>query len=100
MEAVDAIRSIVNTISEIDGISPAIAASVEEQSAATKEISRNINQTSRAITDVSDNIFGVTQATKKSGEAAILVLNASNSLSDGSSNLNAVVDDFLKSVRS
>ncbi|MEH6633666.1 MAG: HAMP domain-containing methyl-accepting chemotaxis protein [Halopseudomonas aestusnigri] len=99
-DAVEAIRSIGNTISEIDGISSAIAAAVEEQSTATKEISRNVNQTSGAITNVSDNILGVTQATQKSGEAATLVLNASNDLSDGSSKLNSVVDDFLKIVRS
>lgn len=99
-DAVKAIRLIGETISEIDGISSAIAAAVEEQSAATQEISRNVNQTSGSILDVSNNIIGVTKATRGAGDAATLVLGASDNLSEESKKLNTVVDEFLTIVRS
>src|SRR3546814_9172961 len=43
-DAVTAIKDITATIAEIDTIGAAIAAAVEEQSAATQEISRNVQE--------------------------------------------------------
>jgi len=44
MQGVKAIGSIVTTIQEMDEVSGTIAAAVEEQGAATQEITRNIQQ--------------------------------------------------------
>ena len=54
--AVSAIRNISNTISEINEVTTAIAAAVEEQGAATREIARNIQHAAGGTSEVSTNI--------------------------------------------
>lgn len=56
-----AIRAIASRMGEIDGIPTAIASAVEEQSAASGEISRNVQETAKAIQDISLNIVTVTE---------------------------------------
>jgi methyl-accepting chemotaxis protein len=47
-ESVNAIKEISGTIKKLSEISSTIAAAVEEQGAATQEISRNVQQAARA----------------------------------------------------
>src|SRR3984957_19158649 len=54
--AVGAIRNIGNTISEINEVTTAIAAAVEQQGAATREIARNIQHAAGGTAEVSSNI--------------------------------------------
>ena len=61
-----AIGGIGKTIAEISGISAAIAAAVEEQGAATREIARNVQQAAEGTNQVSSNIAGVRQAADQS----------------------------------
>ena len=56
--AVTAIGDITTTITEINGISAAIAASVEEQDAATREIVRSIQHAATSTQEVLGNIQG------------------------------------------
>src|SRR6266850_1100987 len=56
--AVSAIRSIGNTIGEINEVTTAIAAAVEQQGAATREIARNIQHAAGGTSEVSTNIVG------------------------------------------
>ncbi|HVZ64628.1 MAG TPA: hypothetical protein VG936_08665, partial [Lacunisphaera sp.] len=72
-------------ISQVSEISTSISSAVEEQSAATKEVSVNIN--------------GVTQAAQDTGQSSSTVLNVAQALSSQAGRLEAQVDDFLKSVR-
>ncbi len=58
-ETVVAIRNVVDAIGEIDEIGTAIAAAIEEQSTATKEISRSVQEAARRTQDVNSNIAGV-----------------------------------------
>src|SRR5216683_2982809 len=53
--AVNAIRNIGNTIGEINEVTTAIAAAVEEQGTATREIARNIQHAAGGTSEVSSN---------------------------------------------
>ena len=97
--AVGAIRSISNTISEIDAVTTAIASAVEQQGAATREIARNIQHAAGGTSEVSSNIIGVTSATAEAGAAANEVLNASGALSREAEVLRSEIDVFLSSIR-
>ena len=54
--AVGAIRNIGHTIGEINEVTTAIAAAVEQQGAATREIARNIQHAAGGTSEVSSNI--------------------------------------------
>jgi methyl-accepting chemotaxis protein len=97
--AVDAIGSIGGIIREMNEISTAIAAAMEQQSAATGEISRNAQQAAQGTHEVSGNIAMVTQTAIETGAAAGQVLAASSELSQKSASLRADVETFLLSIR-
>jgi len=80
-------------------ISSAIAAAVEEQGAATQEISRNVQQAARGTQQVSSNITDVQRGAGETGAASSQVLSAAQSLSGDSNRLRHEVGKFLESVR-
>jgi methyl-accepting chemotaxis protein len=97
--AVTAIRSISNTIGEINDVTTAIAAAVEEQGAATREIARNISHAAGGTSEVSSNIVGVSSASTEAGTAAGKVLTASGALRREADVLRAEIDAFLENIR-
>ena len=97
--AVNAIRDISTTISEINEVTTAIAAAVEEQGTATREIARNIQQAAGGTSEVSSNIVGVSTASKEAGSAASDVLSASGALRREADVLRSEIDAFLSSIR-
>lgn len=97
--AVAAIREITRTITEISEISTVIASAVEEQGAATHEISRNVQQASAGTQEVSSNIAGVTVAANETSAAATQLLGSSTELSQQGETLKIAVDRFLTTVR-
>ncbi|MBV8924119.1 MAG: methyl-accepting chemotaxis protein [Bradyrhizobium sp.] len=97
--AVSAIRNIGQTIGEINDVTTAIAAAVEEQGAATREIARNIQHAAGGTTEVSGNIAGVSAASAEAGTAAAEVLNASAALRREADGLRAEIDAFLNNIR-
>ncbi|WP_298254954.1 methyl-accepting chemotaxis protein [Bradyrhizobium sp.] len=94
-----AIREITNTIRRISEISSTIASAVEEQGAATQEISRNVQQASQGTTLVASNITDVQRGSSETGSASSQVLAAAQSLSGESNRLKAEVQKFLSTVR-
>jgi methyl-accepting chemotaxis protein len=98
-ETVAAIRNVIEVIAEIDQIGIAIASAIEEQGAATKEISRNVQQAARGTQDVTSNISGVQRAADGTGSAANQVLGAAEQLSSQSRELAGEVTRFLSEVR-
>ncbi len=94
-----AIGGITTTIGRVSEISTAIASAVEEQGAATQEISRNVQQAAQGTQEVSSNIAGVTQAAQQTGAAATQVLEAAGELSRNGTVLKTQVADFLRTVR-
>lgn len=98
-QAVEAIGTIDRRIGEMKEIATTIAAAVEEQGAATQEIARNVEETAKGTQEVSSNITGVTQAANDTGGAASQVLSASRRLGENSTQLKALVGQFLGSLR-
>jgi methyl-accepting chemotaxis protein len=97
--AVEAIKGIDGTIGQISEISTTIAAAIEEQGAATGEITRSTQETARGTEAVSRNIAGVSEAAGKTGAAASQVLASSGALGRQAETLRAEVDQFLGKIR-
>ncbi|WP_193171048.1 methyl-accepting chemotaxis protein [Nisaea nitritireducens] len=81
----ESIGEIANIIAKVNEIGTSISSAVEEQSAATQEVSVNIS--------------GVAQATEASGNSATNVLEYARTLSEQADGLNGQVDGFLDKVR-
>ena len=97
--AVGAIKGIGQTIGEINEIATAIAAAVEQQSAATEEISRNVTHAADGTEAVARKIGAVTLAAGETGSAAGQVLSAADELSRQSDTLERKVEGFLSQIR-
>jgi len=98
-ESVGAIKQIGDTIGRMSEISSAIASAVEEQGAATQEISRNIQQAAQGTQQVSFNITEVQHGAAETGSASSQVHAAAKSLSSDSNRLKLEVGRFLNSIR-
>jgi methyl-accepting chemotaxis protein len=98
-ESVGAIREIGDTIGRMSEISSTIAAAVEQQGAATQEISRNIQHASEGTSQVSSNIADVQRGAGETGSASAQVLSSAQSLSSESNRLKLEVGKFLNTVR-
>ena len=83
--AVDAIKIISDVIGEISEVTTAISAAVEEQQAATQEVTGNIGT--------------VSTASAETGDSAGQVLSAAGELSTQSEQLKSRVGEFLLEVR-
>lgn len=97
--AVGAIQGIGRIIGEIDDVTTTIAAAVEEQGAATREIARNIQHAAGGTSEVSSNIVGVSTASAEAGAAAGEVLSASDALRREADMLRGEIDAFLNDMR-
>ncbi|MBR0777473.1 HAMP domain-containing protein [Bradyrhizobium diazoefficiens] len=98
-DSVGAIKEIGDTIARMSEISSTIAAAVEEQGAATLEISRNIQHAANGTSEVSANIGEVQRGAGETGAASAQVHAAARSLSQDSNRLKSEVARFLDSVR-
>ncbi|ABD88703.1 methyl-accepting chemotaxis protein [Rhodopseudomonas palustris] len=97
--SVAAIKQIGTTIGRMSEIASTIAAAVEQQGAATQEISRNVQQAAQGTMQVSSNITDVERGASETGSASSQVLSAAQSLSRDSNRLKLEVSKFLDSVR-
>jgi methyl-accepting chemotaxis protein len=96
---VTAIGDISTTIREISGIATTIAAAVEQQDSATREIARSVQQAAAGTSEVSHNVAGASQAADQSRALADNVLVASGELSQHAATLFKSVDTFLAGLR-
>ncbi|RZN12474.1 methyl-accepting chemotaxis protein [Bradyrhizobium genosp. SA-3] len=97
--AVGAIQGIGRIIGEINDVTTTIAAAVEQQGAATREIARNIQHAAGGTSEVSSNIVGVSTASAEAGAAASEVLGASDALRREADMLRGEIDAFLNNMR-
>jgi methyl-accepting chemotaxis protein len=97
--AVMAINGITETIAQMNEISVAISAAIEQQGAATREIARNIQLVAIGSSEITMHIGGVTMAASATGTAASEVLANAGELDDQSGLLRTAVDGFLAKVR-
>jgi len=98
-DSVGAIKEIGDTIGRMSEIASTIASAVEEQGAATQEISRNVQQAAQGTMQVSSNITDVQRGASETGSASTQVLAAAQSLSSDSTRLKVEVSNFLNAVR-
>ena len=98
-EAVEAIKGIGGIIGEVNEVATAIAAAVEEQGAATQEISRNTQYAAQGTRNVSENISGVKTDADAAAVAAQNVKQASETLETQSLQLSNQVTEFLTKIR-
>jgi len=98
-EAIDAIKGIGSIIGEVNEVATAIAAAVEQQGAATQEITRSTQIASQGTRNVSDNITGVKADADAAAVAADDVKLASEKLETQSQHLGNQVTQFLVKIR-
>ncbi|GLQ06400.1 methyl-accepting chemotaxis protein [Sneathiella chinensis] len=97
--AVGAIGSISSTIGRINEIATGIASAVEEQGAATSEISRSVQMAAQGTQSVSENIATVSEAAATTGQSASEVQNVATDLSREVGSLDQEVQRFLMTIR-
>lgn len=97
--AVTATLEVTRTIAEINHIATAIAAAVEEQDAATREIARNVQQAAVGTQEIANNIAGVQATTQGAASSAESVLGAAGTLSREAEALRREVDGFITRIR-
>ena len=97
--AVAAMRGIGGTIGEINEVSGSIASAVEEQGAATREITRNTQEAAQGTGQVSSNIASVSDSAEKTGSLAANVLAKATELGGQADKLRSEVDQFLAGIR-
>jgi methyl-accepting chemotaxis protein len=98
-EVVGAITHIDQTIGRINEISSAVAAAVEEQDAATREIARNVEEAARGTQEVSANIETVSASSSRTGEVAGQILAAAGDLTRQADALDEQVEAFVGRIR-
>ncbi len=96
--AVDAIRQIVARMNEINQFTAAVAAAVEQQNAATGEISHNVAGAAQGTGSVVVVLGEVAGAATETSASASVVRDASETVEAAVSNLRLEVEDFLTKV--
>ncbi|MBL9035729.1 MAG: HAMP domain-containing protein [Rhodospirillaceae bacterium] len=94
--AVNAVRTITESIRNVEGVSSAIAAAIEEQSATTSEIARNVVQTSEASQEVANRIASVSGEATATGQRADQVRQLSGDVASG---INDLRETLVRVVR-
>jgi len=96
--AVDAIGRIAGRMQEIDSCTTAVSAAVQQQSAATSEISHNVTSAAdgaKLVVSVLDSVAGAATETRQSAES---VLTASQAVEAAATELRREVEGFLARV--
>ena len=89
--AVDAIGGISQFIEKLNGISMAIAASIEEQTATTNEVARVVKESNRGVEGIAEVVKSVANAAKQSSAGASQTLDAARSLAQLAEKLKLLV---------
>ncbi|MCK9908944.1 PAS-domain containing protein [Microbacteriaceae bacterium K1510] len=96
--AVEAIRQIAARMHEINEYTAAVAASVEQQNAATGEISHNVTSAAQGTGHVVDVLSEVSNAATETRSSAEVVRDASQTVETAVANLRVEVEAFLAKV--
>lgn len=99
-DAVAAMGEIGNIIGQMDSVSAAIAAAVEEQSATTREIAGSVQEVSNATAASARAMEHVVKVADEAGGASRGVLEASAEIGQEAGTLRVEVEQFLNAVRS
>lgn len=98
-EAVSAMEAIDQTIGQLNQVTLAISSAVEEQEAATSEISRSVQYASEQTDRVASEIGLVTEGADQTGEASSSVKTVSEGLEALANSIDTDVKQFLTLVQ-
>jgi len=98
-EAVGQITSVVQTVNDFGNMITNIAAAVEEQDAATKEIARSARLASDNSGEVSKNISGLTETVDETGNLSSSLSDVASALDNHVNMLQESTNQFLHNVR-
>jgi methyl-accepting chemotaxis protein len=96
--AVDSIRRITQRMEEIQHYTSAVAASIEEQNAATRNISQNVATAAQASDTVARVLTDVAGAAVQTRTSAQTVLDTSQSVEAAIGDLRRQVEEFLAEI--
>jgi methyl-accepting chemotaxis protein len=97
--AVDAIRQITAGMREIDQVTTAIAAAVEEQGVATREISQNVAMAAQGTEILASNVGSVATSIDQTNRSSVTVRGASGELAAGAGQLAEEIRNFFLALR-
>jgi methyl-accepting chemotaxis protein len=97
--AVDNINKVTSVMLDIDRITTAIASAVEEQGAATREISDNVQAAANGSQRLSRTVDSVGEAVVKTLDNAELVRKSTAVLTDRSGELSTAIRTLIKDLR-
>ncbi|MEP3046526.1 MAG: methyl-accepting chemotaxis protein [Roseibium sp.] len=97
-ESVQAIAEITETMELVNNYTATIASAVEQQGAATNEISQNVQRAAEGTTSVSSNMGDLSRSVDQTSESADMVLDASSALTEKTDTLKGEVERFLGEV--
>jgi methyl-accepting chemotaxis protein len=98
-EAVGVIKTIGGTITEIAQIGEAIAATIDQQGDATRDIARHVTEAATGTGRVAHDIGDVSRGASETGAASTQVLSSAQALASESRRLKSAMDEFLGTVR-
>jgi methyl-accepting chemotaxis protein len=98
-DSVTSITGITDVVKTMNEISTTIAAAVEQQGSATREIARNVQETAQHTSAVTHSITDVARSAGDTGATAERVLGAATDLSQQADRLTSEVSKFLTSIR-
>ena len=98
--AVDAIKQIGSTIAEMNQIGSSIAAAIEQQGAATQEITRNIQETAKGTAEVTAFVADISEEIGANGARASQVYAAADGVERSATELGMEVEKILLNLRS
>ena len=96
--AIEAIREISGKITEINGLTGAIAAAVEEQTAATQEIAQNVSAATDRSRQAAQNVSAVLSAADKTSDEVNRVENVSEQLGAINKDIQRKLDQFVEGL--
>lgn len=98
-DAVGAMAEIDKEIGSLNQVTLAVSAAIEEQEAATAEISRSVQFAAEKTEQVASEIDAVNDGANRTGEASSSVKTVSEQLEALSQNISGSVNQFLTKVR-
>ncbi len=96
--AVESIRRITQRMQEIQHYASGVAASIEQQSAATSNISCNVSNAAQAAQTMADVLSDVAGAATQTHNSAEIALDTSQSVEAAVAELRRHIEDFLAGV--
>ena len=98
-QSVEGMREIATVIGDLQKTTSAIAAAIEEQNAATGEISRNTDVTAKETQSITRAIADVTASVRTTESVAQSVSQTSSAMQEKAETVSREVNDFLRRIR-